>query len=139
MLLLVLSAAVHAQKKQLTEAQMLRGASTNIIGSIPRVMGWIDDNRLQIQKKEHPDSALKMFVIDAKTGKSTVTTTDLVPKDAAPAVSAFVRDNDVFISVNGQNKQLTKTTETEVNPTLSPDREWVAFTRKNDLYTNNLS
>jgi dipeptidyl-peptidase-4 len=99
-------------------------------------MGWIDDNRLQIQKKEHPDSALKMFVIDAKTGKTSVTATDLVPKESGPALSVFVRDNDVYVSVSGQSaKQLTKTPETEVNPTLSPDKEWVAFTRKNDLYT----
>ena len=140
LILLLLTATVYGQKKQLTEAQMLRGASSGVIGTLPRVMGWIDDNRLQIQKKEHPDSAMKMFVIDAKTGKTTVTETDLVPKESGPAVSVFVRDNDVYVSASGQSaKQLTKTPETEINPTLSPDKEWVAFTRKNDLYTINIS
>jgi dipeptidyl-peptidase-4 len=137
--LMMLTISAFGQKKQMTEAQMLRGANSNIIGTLPRVMGWIDDSQLQIQKREHPDSAMKMFVIDAKTGKSTVTQTDLVPKEAGAAVTVSVRDNDVYVSVNGQSsQQLTKTTEAEVNPTLSPDKEWVAFTRKNDLYTINI-
>ena len=136
----LLSLGVIAQKKEFTEQQMLRGGSANITTPLPRVLGWVDDSRLLINKKEHQDSAMKVFLVDCKTGKMTPSSADLLKKDAGPGVSVSLRDNDVFVSIPNQpTKQLTKTPETEVNPTLSPDKAWVAFTRKNDLYTINIA
>lgn len=136
--LLALSAS--AQKKEFTEQQMLRGGAANITTPLPRVLGWVDDARLLINKKEHQDSAMKVFLVDCKTGKMTPSTADLLKKESGPMVTVSLRDNDVFVAIPGQpTKQLTKTPETEVNPTLSPDKAWVAFTRKNDLYTINIA
>jgi dipeptidyl-peptidase-4 len=136
----LLSLGVIAQKKEFTEQQMLRGGSANITTPLPRVLGWVDDSRLLINKKEHQDSAMKVFLVDCKTGKMTPSSADLLKKDAGPGVSVSLIDNDVFVSIPGlPTKQLTKTPETEVNPTLSPDKAWVAFTRKNDLYTINIA
>ena len=136
----LLSLGVSAQKKEFTEQQMLRGGAANITTPLPRVLGWVDDGRLLINKKEHQDSAMKIFLVDCKTGKMTPSSADLLKTNAGPGVSISLRDNDVFVSIPGQpTKQLTKTPETEVNPTLSPDKAWVAFTRKNDLYTINIA
>ena len=136
----LLALNVSAQKKEFTEQQMLRGGSANITTPLPRVLGWVDDSRLLINKKEHQDSAMKIFLVDCKTGKLTPSSADLLKKDAGPGISVSLRDNDVFVSIPNQpTKQLTKTPETEVNPTLSPDRAWVAFTRKNDLFTINIA
>jgi dipeptidyl-peptidase-4 len=47
-----------------------------------------------------------------------------------------IREGEIYLSFPGRSsRKLTSTPETEINPTLSPDQEWVAFTRKNDLYT----
>ena len=136
----LLALGVSAQKKELTEQQMLRGGAANITTQLPRVLGWVDDSRLLINKKEHQDSAMKVFLLDCKTGKLTPSSADLLKTNSGPGVSVSLRDNDVFVSIPDQpTKQLTKTPETEVNPTLSPDRAWVAFTRKNDLYTINIA
>ena len=136
----LLALGVNAQKKEFTEQQMLRGGLANITTPLPRVLGWVDDARLLINKKEHQDSAMKVFLVDCKSGKMTPSSTDLLKKEAGPMVTVSMRDNDVFVSIPGQpTKQLTKTPETEVNPTLSPDKAWVAFTRKNDLYTINIA
>jgi len=136
----LLTLGVLAQKKELTEQQMLRGGAANITTQLPRVLGWVDDSRLLINKKEHQDSAMKVFLVDCKTGKLTPSSTDLLKTAPSPMVSVNLRDNDLFVSIPGQpTKQLTKTPETEVNPTLSPDKAWVAFTRKNDLYTINIA
>ena len=136
----LLSLGVIAQKKEFTEQQMLRGGATNITTPLPRVLGWVDDGRLLINKKEHQDSAMKVFLVDCKTGKLTPSSADLLKKESTPMVTLSMRDNDVYIAMPGQpTKQLTKTPETEVNPTLSPDKAWVAFTRKNDLYTINIA
>jgi len=136
----LLSLGVSAQKKEFTEQQMLRGGSNNITTQLPRVLGWVDDVSLLINKKEHQDSVMKVFLVDCKTGKMTPSSADLLKKETGPMVTVSLRDNDVFVAIPGQpTKQLTKTPETEVNPTLSPDKAWVAFTRKNDLYTINIA
>lgn len=136
----LLSLGVIAQKKEFTEQQMLRGGATNITTPLPRVLGWVDDGRLLINKKEHQDSAMKVFLVDCKTGKLTPSSADLLKTAPSPVVTLSMRDNDVYIAIPGQpTKQLTKTPETEVNPTLSPDKAWIAFTRKNDLYTINIA
>ena len=73
----LLSLGVIAQKKEFTEQQMLRGGATNITTPLPRVLGWVDDGRLLINKKEHQDSAMKVFLVDCKTGKMTPSSADL--------------------------------------------------------------
>ena len=126
----------NAQQKQLTEAQMLRGARTAVTSTLPQVLGWVDDNQLLINKKIHPDSTAKVYLLDGKSGKMTLASADLLKKEAAPITTVAIRANDIYLNVAGQDpKRLTQTEETEINPTLSPDQQWVAFTRKNDLYS----
>ena len=106
----LLALGVSAQKKEFTEQQMLRGGSNNITTQLPRVLGWVDDARLLINKKEHQDSAMKVFLVDCKTGKMNPSSTDLLKKETGPMVTVSLRDNDVFVAVPGQpTKQLTKT------------------------------
>ncbi len=129
-----------AQQKQLSEAQLLRGARTAVTTPLPQVLGWVDDNQLLINKKVHPDSAAKVYLVDGKTGKMTPASADLLKKESQPTTSVTLRGNDIYVTIPGQDaKRLTQTEETETNPTLSPDQQWVAFTRKNDLYTINIA
>lgn len=127
---------VNAQQKQLTEAQMLRGGRTGITSALPQVLGWVDDNQLLINKKIHPDSSAKVYLVDGKTGKLSPSSADLLKRETTPTASVGIRGNDVYFTAAGQEpKRLTQTEELEINPTLSPDQQWVAFTRKNDLYS----
>jgi dipeptidyl-peptidase-4 len=125
-----------SQKKQLSEQQMLRNEKTAIVTPLPQVLGWVNDESFLINKKEHPDSAFKPFLVDCKTGKSTPSSTSLLSKKEAEVYTVSTREGEIYLSFPGRSsRKLTSTPETETNPTLSPDQEWVAFTRKNDLYT----
>ena len=133
---LLLSLNSIAQKKQLTEPQMLRNEKTNIVTPLPQVLGWVNDESFLINKKEHPDSAFKAFLVDCKTGKSTLSSTSILNKKESEVYSVTTREGDIYLNFPGRSsRKLTSTPESEINPTLSPDQEWVAFTRKNDLYT----
>jgi dipeptidyl-peptidase-4 len=115
---------------------MLRNEKTAIITPLPQVLGWVNDESFLINKKEHPDSAFKTFLVDCKTGKSTLSSTSLLSKKESEVYSVSIREGEIYLSFPGRSsRKLTSTPETEINPTLSPDQEWVAFTRKNDLYT----
>ncbi|MDR0738008.1 MAG: S9 family peptidase [Prevotellaceae bacterium] len=55
-------------------------------------------------------------------------------------ITVEVVDGDIYLNhYNKQREQLTHTPEEEKNPTLSPDSQYVAFTRSNDLYTIRLA
>jgi dipeptidyl-peptidase-4 len=83
----------------------------------------------------------KKLVVDCKTGKEReATDADNVPTDnpiSLPTISN--RINDLFVKIDGKDVQLTNDKDKEVNPTVSPDGKYVAYTKKNNLYTVNLS
>ncbi len=115
---------------------MLRNEKTNIVSPLPQILGWVNDDSFLINKKEHPDSAFKPFLVDCKTGKSTLSSASVLKKKEVESYSVAAREGDIYLNFPGRSaRKLTSTPETELNPTLSPDQEWVAFTRKNDLYT----
>ncbi len=133
---LLVPVTLSAQKKRLSEEQMLKGARTNITQVLPSVLGWVDDSRFLLNKKVHPDSPVRTFVIDCRTGKESPGSPDMLPRAARPARTVGVQGDDLFLTVSGTAPvRLTQTPEKEVNPILSPDQQYVAFTRNNDLYT----
>ncbi len=139
--LLFLASICVAQKKNLTDNQMLKGEKIpTLIQTLPQVIGWLDDEQVLISKKENGDTATSYILINAKTGKQTPSSKNALQKEVGETVTVQSRNNDLFLIVNGkEEKQLTKSPEAEINPTLSPDKKWVAFTRKNDLYTIEIS
>jgi dipeptidyl-peptidase-4 len=138
---LLLTIVAVAQKKNLTVNQMLRGDKIpNLLQPLPQVLGWLDDEQVLFSKKENGDTSTRYFIMNGKTGKVVPSSKDALQEEKSENINVRLINNDVFLYVNGkQEKQLTKSSDPEVNPTLSPDKKWVAFTRKNDLYTVELS
>jgi len=138
---LLLTIVAVAQKKNLTDNQMLRGDKIpNLLQPLPQVLGWLDDEQVLFSKKENGDTSTRYFIMNGKTGKVVPSSKDALKEEKSENINVRLVNNDVFLYINGnQEKQLTKSSDPEVNPTLSPDKKWVAFTRKNDLYTVELS
>jgi dipeptidyl-peptidase-4 len=138
---LLLTIVAVAQKKNLTDNQMLRGDKIpNLLQPLPQVLGWVDDEQVLFSKKENGDTSTRYFIMNGKTGKVVPSSKDALQEEKSENINVRLVNNDVFLYINGkQEKQLTKSSDPEVNPTLSPDKKWVAFTRKNDLYTVELS
>jgi dipeptidyl-peptidase-4 len=138
---LLLTIVAVAQKKNLTVNQMLRGDKIpNLLQPLPQVLGWLDDEQVLFSKKENGDTSTRYFIMNGKTGKVVPSSKDALQEEKSENINVRLINNDVFLYINGkQEKQLTKSSDPEVNPTLSPDKKWVAFTRKNDLYTVELS
>lgn len=129
---------LNAQQKSLSMEQMLKGAPHKITQPLPRFMGWKDDQNFFISKKVHPDSPQRTYLVNAKTMKEVVATDDMMPKDA-PEKTVTLKGDDIYLREGGKETRLTQTAAAEKNPTLSPDGNYVGFTRNNDLYTIRLS
>lgn len=134
------STIVIAQQKGFSEDQLLRGIPSGVISPVPQVLGWIDDSHVLLNRKVHPDSSVRTVIFDCQTGKETPGSTQMLKQNEAATVRVvYLKADDLYIKDGEQPEQrLTNGTEREINPTLSPDKKFVAFTRANDLYTIDL-
>lgn len=118
LLLLVLSA--YAQRQSLGPNQYFKNNFNGILKSLPVINRWIDDDHyIQNGKTIHAATRQEVTLTSGSSKKS-------------PIVS--VRSNDLYYSMDGSDKRLTQDSGIEVNPVLSPDGRYVAYTKNNDLY-----
>lgn len=157
LLLFVFAALGNAQeKKRLTFEQIFKNAEPKLIQSLPNIIGWADDvNYLEMKKKEG-DKTNKVYAINAVTGEEKVYR-DLEQYaalvDSGISVSSpssfnesytrliYTKKNDLYFldTPTKTFKRLTQTAAEEKNPTLSPDGNFVAFTRDNNLFAIDVS
>ena len=97
--------------------------------NLPIITGWKDTGHYIAQVREGKKNVL--YAVDVTTGKRTPYT----PVARKAAATVKVLDGEVvYIAPDGSRQQLTRTVAEEKNPVLSPNGEWVDFTRDNDLY-----
>jgi dipeptidyl-peptidase 4 len=128
----------QAQKRNLSAEQMLKGKPSDVLDPLPSAVGWIDDSHLLLSRKTNRNMQGGVYLVDCKTGKESVSSEKALKKDL-PLKSVFIRDNNIYIKeVDGEEYKLTDDEAQKFNPTLSPDGGYVAFTKKNDLFTIDL-
>jgi len=147
------------QKKKLTFDQLYMGAETQLLTPLPNITGWEDDTHYLVSRRQEGERQPKLYSVDAKSGRETETkakTPDLdqfrevVGSDVnvnAPASAnegrtklIYVKEKDLYLlnTETKEFKQLTQTPSEERNPLLSPDADYVAFTRDNNLFAIDL-
>jgi dipeptidyl-peptidase-4 len=129
--------ALQAQKT-FTAEELLRGRMPQgFYGFMPTVVEWQGDDKLVLNTKIHPDSATKPWVMDVKSGKLTPHIAGRAATE--PQVTVSLKNKDLYWRKGNEEKRLTNDTLEEKNPTLSPDKSKVAFTRANNLYCIDLA
>ena len=128
-----LSMAAAAQQKPLTDDQYFKSNFKNIIQPLPITTSWKDNNNLRLMRNG------KLWILDAKKGteREAVDADKIVPQVSVKP-SIFSRNKNIFLKQDASEVQLTNDDAVEVNPTLSPDNNYVAYTKNNDLYSINL-
>lgn len=129
----------QAQTKKIATADLLANRlPAHFRNDMPVVLKWLDDEKVILKQKIHPDSAAKNYVMEVKSGKLTEATADQMKGAVPPAKSVSVKNNDLFYKNGSVEKQITFDKAEEMNPTFSPDSAYIAYTKNNDLYTYNL-
>lgn len=127
--LIVLSGTLRAQQKILTFKEVFNTPPSEIIKPLPLYGTWADDDHYIEYRLEN--GKRKPYTVNVRSGEAVPS----APIEVNEA-SVFIRKNDVFYKdAAGIEKQLTKDSMPEKNPTLSPDGSQVAFTHNNDLYS----
>ncbi len=130
--LTILSLVSQAQKKELTDEQYFKANFKGITQALPSAGPWIDESHVVIRREG------KSFLLDCKTGIETDYTNPVVNK-VATKPEIITKQNDLYVRKGIGDEQLTNDKDKEVNPTLSPDGNYVAYTKNNNLYTVNLT
>ena len=123
------------------------GAGAGILGRLPDIQGWLDDGHYLERREDPADKQMKTYAVSVADGSAAIHTADAAGPGAARGMSVpggrwtlSVRDGDLY-ATDGRTKslkRLTATADPEVNPRLSPDGAWVAYTRANNLYVYDL-
>ncbi|MGI8581830.1 MAG: DPP IV N-terminal domain-containing protein [Chitinophagaceae bacterium] len=133
------SLTAFSQKKELTPNQLLKNELPSIVTPLPTIISWETDDRLVLGSRIHPDSVSKTFLFDPKTVKEMLYADE---KKAQPknTKKVYFKNTDLYFN-QGSNAEikLTNDKEKEFNPTLSPDSNYVAYTKKNNLYVFDLT
>ncbi|MFY7651368.1 MAG: DPP IV N-terminal domain-containing protein [Chitinophagaceae bacterium] len=126
-----------AQKKQFTPAELWSGKIPNsFLQPLPVFEKWLDDDRIVYTHKKHADSATQTYVFNIKTGKTAPFSLSKNKQTSGKMVVS--RAADLYFQHNGTERKLTNDLEEEKNPTFSPDSNYIAYTKKNNLYSYNL-
>jgi dipeptidyl-peptidase-4 len=102
---------------------------------LPRFIRWIDNNQFVLNTKRGDDAAAKNYVYNLTTKQYSIAPAELVPTEK----SVVLKKGDLFLKDNGTEVQLTFDVAEEKNPTLSPDGNYVGYTKNNNLYTLSLA
>lgn len=127
--LLALSVSAGAQQKELDFKDIFTSPVKEIINPMPTYRGWADNTHYIEYRTEGQQT--KPYTVEVKSGEA-------VPSPPAQVNEAtvYIKNKDVFFKdAAGVEKQITRDTILEKNPTLSPDGKQAAFTRNNDLYS----
>lgn len=105
---------------------------TNFLKLLPRVTGWADNTHYVLEKWNSATRKYETAKINSATGKEEAYSLAEKPK----LISVSVKNGDLFLNDPETGiRQLTKTKIEEKLPLLSPDKNWIAFLRGNDIYT----
>ena len=132
--ILIFSLYTQAQKKELGDDQFFKSNFKGITQSLPSVVKWIDDSHFILRRDG------KSLEIDCKTGAEKEYVEPNINKGTvATTPEIVVKGNDLYWRKNVEDIRLTNDSAKEINQTLSPDGNYVAYTKNNDLYTVNLA
>lgn len=136
--LLVSSLIVTAQKKTHgTKTLTGNHLPAGFYNPIPTVVKWIDDDHVILKEKTATDAGYKNYMLEVATGKSAIATAEMM-RGMIPVKSVIEKNDDLYYLFNGVEKRITNDTAEEKNPTFSPDSNYIAYTKDNNLYTYNL-
>ena len=140
-----------AQNKKLTYQQVYQRGEPKLLGTLPRIVEWLDDDHYLELKSDKGKKEQKLMIVNAATGEASVyidyqALDRKLPKSFKMEKKAartkdltgylFNHENDLyyFSTKTGIFKRLTATPSPEKNPKFSPDGRYVAYTRDHNLY-----
>ena len=100
--------------------------------NLPKFIRWIDNDQIVVSTKLNKETTPKEYVYNTVTKQFSAAPDAVLP---ASEKTVVVKNANIFLKENGTETQLTFDAAEEKNPILSPDGNYVGYTKSNNLYT----
>ena len=102
------------------------------VNNLPKFIRWIDNDQIVVSTKLNKETTPKEYVYNTVTKQFSAAPAAVLP---ASEKTVVVKNANIFLKENGTETQLTFDAAEEKNPILSPDGNYVGYTKSNNLYT----
>ena len=136
----ILQSVSFAQKTEIPSADLIKGKTPDgFYQAMPMVNRWISNDKALVYAKSSADEKMKNQILDLKTGKySEASPADINPKVASEKI-LMLKNGDLYLKTPSGETQLTFDPGLEEkNAGFSPDSNYLAYTKANNLFTLNL-
>jgi len=104
--------------------------------NLPRFIRWVDNDQILVNTKLNKESTPKEYLYNTVTKQYSPAPAATIP---ATEKSVVVKNANIYLKENGAEIQLTFDAAEEKTPILSPDGNYVGYTKNNNLYTLSLA
>ena len=135
-----LSSALFAQK-QTIESNLLIANKTpdKFLEALPRINKWLSDDKILIYMKPSPKEDLKNVILNLKSGQIEDASQIDFNKVVNPSKEVTLKNGDLYLTTSSGEYKITNDPDAvEKNATFSPDSNYIAYTKNNNLFTYNL-
>jgi dipeptidyl-peptidase-4 len=132
---------LFAQNQKINDDILISGKTPeNFYNPLPRVLKWVDNDKVIANMKPSESEGQKNVMLNLKNGKFEDFSSDLLTKTIEPRLRIVKEKGDLFIISGNTKTRITQDPDKEEkNPTFSPDSNYVAYSKDNNLYTYNLA
>ena len=141
--------------KKITFEQAYLNAPPRLFKTLPSIRGWLDDNHYLLFEQDKKNKTSRLYKVNARSGKKILFIDyDQIQKSLPQGLRAsahwtqtadykiliYIFKNDLYayFTSRGEFRRLTATPAPEHNPKLSPDGQFLAYTREHNLFTLDL-
>ena len=104
--------------------------------NLPRFIRWVDNDQILVSTKLNKENTPKEYLYNTVTKQYSPAPAATIP---ATEKSVVVKNANIYLKENGTEIQLTFDAAEEKTPILSPDGNYVGYTKNNNLYTLSLA
>ena len=104
--------------------------------NLPRFIRWVENDQILVSTKLNKETTPKEYLYNTVTKQYSPAPAATIP---ATEKSVVVKNANIYLKENGTEIQLTFDAAEEKTPILSPDGNYVGYTKNNNLYTLSLA
>ena len=152
----VFISAVGAQKNMFSYGQVFNQEEPKLFAKLPILKGWIDGEHYLESRKNPQNKLTKLIKINALSGEEStfldygsfvskfpeyIKPDDHIANTVDYSSFLYRYRTDLYYYNRSEDefRRLTAKDGKEENPTFSPDKKWIAYTRTNNLYALNIA
>ncbi len=138
--LILLTTISFAQKRDIEKQDLIEGkVPENLFTNLPTLRKWMTADKALIFMSKGKGESMRNHILDLRTGEVQEAPSSLDYQSKSPSKSLIIKNGDLYLKTPlGEEKLTNDPSDLERNPEFSPDSNFVAYTKNNNIFCLNL-